>query len=109
MVTVQTRDLPDAVYEGVTPALAEEIIERHAIAGKPPHELPAPMPFLAKQQKIVLANSGRIDPEEIDDYLAQDGYRALDKVLHEMTPEEACAEIKQSGLAAAAAPAIPPG
>jgi bidirectional [NiFe] hydrogenase diaphorase subunit len=99
MVTVQTKDAPDTVYEAVTPALAEEILSTHTTVGKAAVHHPLnTMPFLAKQQKVVLANCGRIDPEEIDDYLAQDGYRALDKVLHEMTPEEVCDEIMQSGL-----------
>jgi bidirectional [NiFe] hydrogenase diaphorase subunit len=100
MVTVQTKDGPDSVYEGVTPALAERIVDAH-VSGTPApdeHLLPAEMPFLAKQHKIVLANSGRIDPEVLDDYVANDGYRGLDKVLHEMTPEEVCNEIIQSGL-----------
>jgi bidirectional [NiFe] hydrogenase diaphorase subunit len=104
MVTVQTKDsfdtVYDTVYEGVTPALAEQILEAH-MAGKQAqseHLVPTVMPFLAKQYKVVLANSGRIDPELLDDYLAQDGYRALDKVLHEMTAEEVCNAIIQSGL-----------
>jgi bidirectional [NiFe] hydrogenase diaphorase subunit len=98
IVTVQSKDAPDAVYDGVTPTQAAEIVERHLAATPSPQQLPPPMPFLAKQQKIVLANSGHIDPEELDDYLAHDGYRALDKALHEMTPEGVANEIIQSGL-----------
>lgn len=100
IVTVQTNDKPDAVYEGVTPALAGQILEAHAGGeqASTSHLMPAEMPFLAKQHKVVLANSGRIDPELLDDYLAHNGYRALDTVLHEMTPEQVCNEIIQSGL-----------
>lgn len=100
MVTVQQPDQPDIVYEGVTTELAEQIIEAHAVNSKPPlpAAVPADTPFLTKQLKVVLANSGTIDPELLDDYLAHNGYRALDKVLHDMTPEEVCAEITQSGL-----------
>lgn len=100
MVTVQQPNQPDIVYEGVTTELAEKIIENHAVNSKPalPVAVPADTPFLTKQRKVVLANSGTIDPELLDDYLAHDGYRALDKVLHDMTPEEVCAEITNSGL-----------
>jgi bidirectional [NiFe] hydrogenase diaphorase subunit len=105
MVPVQHKDAPESsyqetVYEGVTPELAEQILETHVTGNQPlpTCALPADMPFLTKQHKVVLANSGRIDPEQLDDYLANDGYRALDKVLHEMTPEEVCNEVIQSGL-----------
>ena len=46
----------------------------------------------------MLENSGRIDPENIDHYLTAGGYAALDKVLHEMTPEEVCEAVVSSGL-----------
>ncbi|HMN31511.1 MAG TPA: NAD(P)H-dependent oxidoreductase subunit E, partial [Caldilineaceae bacterium] len=100
VVTVQAPGQPDTVYEAMTPAIAEQLLEEHVVAGKvvADHALPAAMPFLAKQYKIVLANSGVIDPERIEDYLAHDGYRALDKVLREMTPEEACNAVVRSGL-----------
>lgn len=100
IVTVQEQGKPDTVYEGVTAAIAEQIVEQHVVQGQveETHALPADMPFLVKQHKIVLANSGVIDPERIEDYLAHDGYRALDKVLHELTPEEVCNAMVQSGL-----------
>ncbi|MCF7911091.1 MAG: NADH-quinone oxidoreductase subunit NuoF [Candidatus Cloacimonetes bacterium] len=52
----------------------------------------------ASQTRIVLRNAGRIDPESIDEYLENDGYKSLEKVLKEMTPEEVIKEIKDSGL-----------
>jgi len=55
-------------------------------------------PFFTRQLKIVLANSGYIDPESVHDYVAMGGYQALAKVLTEMTPEEVIEEIKASGL-----------
>jgi len=55
-------------------------------------------PFHRKQLRIVLSNCGLIDPETIDDYLAVDGYSALEKVLRTMTPEEVIEEVTQSGL-----------
>ena len=55
--------------------------------------------FLNKQTRIALRHCGVINPEKIDDYLACDGYQAIEKVLKTMTPEEVIEEIKVSGLA----------
>ncbi|MEW5959213.1 MAG: FAD-dependent oxidoreductase [Chloroflexota bacterium] len=54
--------------------------------------------FHQKQLRVVLSNCGLIDPESIDDYLAVNGYEALEKVLAGMTPEEVIQEVTQSGL-----------
>lgn len=54
--------------------------------------------FYAKQTRIALKNCGEINPENIDEYIAHDGYRALAKVLTEMTQQEVIEEIKKSGL-----------
>ena len=56
------------------------------------------VPFYAKQRRIVFRNNGKIDPSDIDDYLAADGYAALSKALTEMTPEEVIGEVRDSGL-----------
>jgi bidirectional [NiFe] hydrogenase diaphorase subunit len=111
IVTVQQTDQPDVVYEGVTPELAEQIVVAHGIqhAAPLPAAIPAETPFLTKQVKVVLGNSGRVDPESLDDYLAQDGYRALDKVLHDMTPEGVCSEIIKSGLRGRGGAGFPAG
>ena len=69
--------------------------------GGPPVErlhCPTDVPFFASQQKIVLENSGVIDPEDIDQYIAADGYRALVTALTEMTPAEVLREVDASGL-----------
>ncbi len=55
--------------------------------------------FLDKQTRIALRHCGIINPEKIDEYTAADGYKALEKVLHEMSPEDVIEEIKVSGLA----------
>ncbi len=55
--------------------------------------------FLEKQTRVALRHCGLIDPTSIDDYMADDGYRALEKVLGGMTPEQVIEEIKLSGLA----------
>lgn len=55
--------------------------------------------FLENQTRIALRNCGKINPESIDEYIAAGGYRALEKVLREMTPEDVIETIKKSGLA----------
>ncbi len=55
-------------------------------------------PFFKKQQKIALKDCGDINPEEIEDYWAVGGYKALDKALFLMSPEEVIAEVKQSRI-----------
>ena len=55
-------------------------------------------PFFTQQKKIVLENAGIVDPNDIDDYIAHDGYRALFTALEEMTPSEVIEEVKTSGL-----------
>ncbi len=55
-------------------------------------------PFFARQRRIVLANSGRIDPESLTDYIAVGGYKALAYALTEMSPTDVIEEIKKSGL-----------
>ena len=54
--------------------------------------------FFKKQERVALRNCGVIDPEDIDEYLAFDGYKALEKVLLEMTPDDVISTIKESGL-----------
>ena len=54
--------------------------------------------FLSKQTRIALRHCGIINPDEIDAYMADDGYKALEKVLKTMTPEQVIEEIKISGL-----------
>jgi NADH-quinone oxidoreductase subunit F len=54
--------------------------------------------FYKKQERVILRNCGRINPERIDDYLATGGYQSLRKVLSQMTPEQVVEEIKKAGL-----------
>ena len=56
------------------------------------------VPAFNKQKRIVLRNCGVINPENLEEYIARDGYKALEKVLFEMTPETVIDEIKKSGL-----------
>jgi bidirectional [NiFe] hydrogenase diaphorase subunit len=61
-------------------------------------EIPADAPFFARQMRIVLENSGIIDPERIEDYIAVDGYSALVTALTEMSPTQVIEEVMSSGL-----------
>ncbi|HPU08770.1 MAG TPA: NAD(P)H-dependent oxidoreductase subunit E, partial [Candidatus Atribacteria bacterium] len=56
------------------------------------------VPFYRKQVKITLRNCGTVDPENLDDYLARDGYLALARAISEKTPDEVIEEITKSGL-----------
>ena len=55
-------------------------------------------PFFTRQMKIVLGNSGRVDPERLSDSIAAGGYQSLAKVLEEMKPPEVIEEVRKSGL-----------
>ncbi len=89
-----------SIYEHVTPEVGRQIVAHHAAEDPAPVEciLPSDIPFFAKQKKVVLANSGLIDPERLEDYVARGGYTALGYALREMTPEAVCREIIDSGL-----------
>lgn len=67
------------------------------------------IPFYRRQTRLVLKNCGKIDAEEIRDYIVCGGYKALAKVLTEMTPEEVCDEILKSGLRGRGGAGFPTG
>ncbi len=89
-----------ATYQFVTPKRVEKIVAQHIIGGETVDKWLVKQDyhdFHSKQQKLVLANCGRIDPESIDEYVAAGGYAAARKAL-KMKPEEIIATIKASGL-----------
>ena len=65
--------------------------------------------FYKKQKRVALRNCGVIDPENIDEYIAMDGYRALGKVLTEMTPDQVIDEVLRSGLRGRGGAVFPTG
>lgn len=67
------------------------------------------IPFYWKQQRTILKHCGSIDPEDIADYLAIGGYKALQKALLEMTPDEIILEVKRSGLRGLGGAGFPTG
>jgi bidirectional [NiFe] hydrogenase diaphorase subunit len=80
-----------------TPAHAEAIAA--SLGGEPVAALQCDLrEHFDQQVHVVLENSGHIDPEKIDDYIARDGYQALVKALTEMTPNEVIQQITESGL-----------
>jgi NADH-quinone oxidoreductase subunit F len=89
--------------------LVERLFYKNSITNKPiPHY--KDIDFYKKQQRIIiLRNCGHIDPENIDDYLAVEGYKALKKVLTNMSQVEVIEEIKKSGLRGRGGAGFPTG
>lgn len=100
MVQIETLGMEPITYVDLKPKDVKTIFEEHVLKGKivEAKRLPPEESFFARQHFIVLRNRGKIDPENIEDYIAQDGYTALAKVLTSMTPEQVIAEVKASGL-----------
>ncbi|MDC7245723.1 MAG: NADH-quinone oxidoreductase subunit NuoF [Sphaerochaetaceae bacterium] len=100
----------DSFYVQVTPADAKELVEEHIVKGREvkrllynkdkskKHAKVEDIEFYQKQFRIVLRNCGFIDPENIDEYIAREGYAALEKVLFEMTPDQVIDELRTAGL-----------
>jgi bidirectional [NiFe] hydrogenase diaphorase subunit len=87
------------IFQGVKPEDAAEVVGqlgRKEATGR--LALDADIPFFKRQQKIVLENSGLIDPERVEEYIAADGYDALARVLTTMRPHEVVEQVTRSGL-----------
>ena len=111
----------DTFYAHVKVEDCEEIINSHIIEGKEVNRLLCKdidgsivkkldeLNFYKKQKRIALKNCGIINPEDIDEYIAFDGYKALEKVLLKMTPYEVIGEITKSGLRGRGGAGFPTG
>ena len=111
----------DTFYAMVKPEDCQEIIKSHIINGEVIERLLCKdidnkkvlklddLGFYKKQKRIALKNCGMINPEDIDEYIAFDGYKALEKVLKHMTPEEVIKEITDSGLRGRGGAGFPTG
>ena len=115
--------MPDNVfYIQVKPEDAKEIVQKHIVG----HEIVerllyveptlkeaihdyAKMPFYAKQQRIALRNCGLIDAEDIEEYIANEGYQGLAKALTSMTPEQVVQEVLNSGICGRGGAGFPTG
>jgi NADH-quinone oxidoreductase subunit F len=117
IVDVETPALGKMTYGGVTVDRVARIVDEHLLAGRPIDEwlvraqgrsLPDDQ-YYARQVRLVLRNTGVIDPESIDEYIEAGGYRALEKALTSMTPDAVIAEIKASGLRGRGGAGFPAG
>lgn len=109
---------PDGVfYGGVRPEDVREIAEVHLLKGRPverlrlPTAAPVARPgeILGRQTRVVLRRVGVIDPENIEEYIAQGGYEALAKILFQMKPEEVIEEVRRAGLRGRGGAGFPTG
>ncbi len=111
-------------YGNVTPESAEEIVASHVATGSPATHLalgylgPVPVegvpdlaqhPMKAREVRIALRNAGDIDPSDIYQYIANGGYRALEKSLTQLTPQEMLEQVNASGLRGRGGAAFPAG
>jgi NADH:ubiquinone oxidoreductase subunit F (NADH-binding)/(2Fe-2S) ferredoxin len=90
-----------ATYQYIKPDMVERIVAEHIVGGAPVDEWLVKddyHTFHDKQVKVVLSDCGEVDPEDINAYMAREGYEATKKVLTTMTPQETIDVIKASGL-----------
>ncbi len=111
-----------AFYSRVEEKDVQEIVKEHLVKGRVVKRLLYQesldkdrikslneVEFYKKQMRVALRNCGVIDPENIDEYIAMDGYKALTKVLTEMTREQVIEEVKKSGLRGRGGAGFPTG
>jgi bidirectional [NiFe] hydrogenase diaphorase subunit len=104
LVQVESRDGEGRVrtwlYEEIRAGDAARLVRDHLVGGRPLADrlLPLDAPFFSRQRRVVLAGSGRLDPERIESCLAAGAYQALHQVLTGMKPQEVIAEVTRSGL-----------
>ncbi len=112
----------ETLYCRVQPEDVADLVQSHVVAGQvyQPllYQVPATgakpasyheVPFFAQQQIEVLANCGHLDPDDIEEYIAKDGYQGLTKALQELTPTQTIEEIKQAGLRGRGGAGFPTG
>ncbi len=116
-------DPTDTVYQKVSPERVPMLVERHlqngslvddmllfSEPGKPaPSKKAGELAFNAKQQKSVLSGCGTINPEDIEESIAAEGYFALHKCLTQMSPEEVIGEVKHSNIRGRGGAGFPTG
>jgi len=117
LVEVINPDGKSVIYGEVTPEKANTIFESHIIEGKPVVEWivkaddmeTSEDSFFSKQKRIVLRRCGVINPESIDEAIAMDAYKAIEKAIKTMTPEQVIEEVLNSGLRGRGGAGFPTG
>jgi NADH-quinone oxidoreductase subunit F len=100
------------IYKQVTLEMVDRILDEHIIEGNVIPEWTITQEderCLSKQQRIVLRNCGKISPESIDEYIEHDGYKAIERVVKEMSRDEVIDEITKSGLRGRGGAGFPTG
>ncbi len=119
-VEVVVPGMPNTIYGNVDAKAAHRIVKEHIIDKAPVDDYVFEKPAAdiitdeagdgaKKQKRIVLRNCGVINPEYIDEYIARDGYAALEKVVFEMTEDEVIDELTKSGLRGRGGAGFPTG
>ncbi len=112
LLRVEVTGQTPVLYKEMTPLTVRLVLAEHVVRALEAPEgepfevpkfldefiLPLDLPFFAKQQRIVLENNGRLDPNRIEEYIARGGYRAAEKALKTMDPQEVIDAISASGL-----------
>lgn len=113
MLDITAPGMPRTIYGSINPDTVSQIVDQHLIKEKPidnlvlgilgddeSSTLPSLMhhPMMKDQVRIALRNVGNVDPAEINDYIANDGYKALHKALTSMSSQEVLDEVSNSGL-----------
>lgn len=94
---VKVDDVEELVDSLINDTLVERLMYIHPQTGdiiKTQDEIP----FYAKQTRVALEHCGRIDPDDINDYIAHKGYQAVSKIFFEMQPQDVINEVLESGL-----------
>lgn len=106
---VKAEDVPEIIEKTV---LKEELVERLLYvdpATKKRAVYESDVPFYQKQDRLIFGLNGKIDPTKIEDYIAAGGYKALEKALTQMKPQEIVDEVKKSGIRGRGGAGFPTG
>jgi len=114
LVSVANGNGTDYLYGEVTPDRVKRIITEHVMGDKPIDEWLVSgenreIGFFEKQHRIVLRNCGVIDPGSLEEYVSAGGYKALERALKTMTPEQVIDEVSKSGLRGRGGAGFPTG
>jgi bidirectional [NiFe] hydrogenase diaphorase subunit len=107
---IENKTDASVMYQSIQPKDAPELVratlDNKTLANR---VCPSDLPYFTRQQRIVLENSGKIDPQRVEDYLLAEGYRAFTKALTEMSPSEVIQEVTTSGLRGRGGAGFPTG